>query len=530
MERWEKERKEYHNSLTEVLLNNKSVQEYDLHECINIERVVIGPDVENIETGSFLRCSKLKEVVIAPENNNFYMDGGCLIEKESKKLILCLGAPRIPEYIETVYTDVFNSPLSEDKLFIHKSVKKIVAFNKFCSFKDIEIESGNEYYEVDGGCVYERGGSTIVLGCEHSVIGSRAETVGSYAFSGIRFKLFEIPSNIELIEDNAFSNCFNLEEIIFNEGLKEIGEFVFSNNTALQSIALPQTLIKMGKGAFWECPSLERIDSFGGLVEINNRCFHNCGMKTLSLGGNIKKICDEAFCFSNKLEEFVACDGLEAIGKDAFQCCKNLKKISLADTVKEIGEGVFCVCESLTDVKLSKSLKVIPVNAFYECKSLTEIELPDGLQKIDSWAFYNCSKLQRTNAAELKSIKKIYSDAFTGCRKLKKEAVGKKPPKLPKQFYSFDSFDEIMQTAKKGTSYEFMSMSLGSFVAKLEGVTELDGVKYLCLRKKDLEFFAEISSELVKDEIVEDYDVYLCTVVENQDLAIKIKAAAKADN
>lgn len=426
MERCEKERKEYLNSLTQVILNKKSVIAYDLEDCINIERVVIDPNVERIELGSFLRSPKLKKVIIAPENKNFIMDGGCLIEKESMKLILCLGAPRIPEYVETIFMDVFNSREREDKLFIHKNVKKIVAQKKFCSFKDIEIEPGNEYYELDGGCVYERGGSKVILGGEHSVIGKRADTIGSDAFSGCGFERFEIPANIEKIEEYAFYNCLNLKEIIFNEGLREIESFAFGKSIALKSIALPLSLNKIGNGAFWECTALSSIDSFGGLVEISNRCFQNCGLKKLSVGGNIRRIGDGAFWFSSELEEFIACEGLENVGADALQYCIKLKKVVLSDSVKELGEGVFSACESLADVRLSGALKVIPEKAFFECKSLTAIEFPEGLQKIESWAFYNCSKLQNTNVADLKSVKKIYSNAFTGCRKLKKEGLGKK--------------------------------------------------------------------------------------------------------
>ena len=66
------------------------------------------------------------------------------------------------------------------------------------------------------------------------------------AFNGLKgIKKFIIPASVEEIENEAFKNCKDLEEIIFEEGshIKRIGSYVFDNDIKLKELRLPEGLV-----------------------------------------------------------------------------------------------------------------------------------------------------------------------------------------------------------------------------------------------------------------------------------------------
>ena len=55
---------------------------------------------------------------------------------------------------------------------------------------------------------------------------------------------------MQVIGDNAFSNCFNLKSIKLNEGLKNIGNFTFSGCNILKELIIPKSVTSIGVNAF----------------------------------------------------------------------------------------------------------------------------------------------------------------------------------------------------------------------------------------------------------------------------------------
>ena len=74
-------------------------------------------------------------------------------------------------------------------------------------------------------------------------IGERA-----FSFSGLYGKIF-VKKDPEL-EEGAFQGCKHLQEVEFESGITEIPHRVFAENSALEKITLPDTVIKIGKTAF----------------------------------------------------------------------------------------------------------------------------------------------------------------------------------------------------------------------------------------------------------------------------------------
>ncbi|WP_365783438.1 leucine-rich repeat domain-containing protein [Prevotella sp.] len=62
--------------------------------------------------------------------------------------------------------------------------------------------------------------------------------------------------NVKKIEDQAFIDSIQLEEVIHSEGLIEIDEMAFANCKKLKKINIPKSLKVIKKKAFEGCVSL----------------------------------------------------------------------------------------------------------------------------------------------------------------------------------------------------------------------------------------------------------------------------------
>ena len=63
----------------------------------------------------------------------------------------------------------------------------------------------------------------------------------------------EIPPSCRVIHDHAFTGCFNLEKVIFNDGLRAILEYAFAR-TKLKKIEIPASCFIIASFAFAETP------------------------------------------------------------------------------------------------------------------------------------------------------------------------------------------------------------------------------------------------------------------------------------
>ena len=67
-----------------------------------------------------------------------------------------------------------------------------------------------------------------------------------------------LPNQLEIILEDAFTNCVNLKDIEFPESLVEIGQAVFLG-TDLREIVIPKSVEIIRKGAFL---GLDHLQSF----------------------------------------------------------------------------------------------------------------------------------------------------------------------------------------------------------------------------------------------------------------------------
>lgn len=163
----------------------------------------------------------------------------------------------------------------------------------------------------------------------------------------------------------AFNCSSSVVTLVFptaEEYLKEDANFDMSTHTfviesyalrdcvALQSLSLPAYVTEIGKGAFYNCTSLQSV----------------------------------TFAEGSKLA---------LIGESAFMGCTALTEIELPASVQTIERAAFFGCEALASVVINEGTVEIGAQAFQKCLVLAEVKLPTTLQTVGIYAFHGSEEL-----------------------------------------------------------------------------------------------------------------------------------------
>ncbi len=154
----------------------------------------------------------------------------------------------------------------------------------------------------------------------------------------------------------AFKDTKNLEEIIIENGIEEIGESAFRGCSGLRSVKLSESIYKIGKGAFENCLSLSEIELREGLEEIESKAFYgDIKLKCLKLPKSVRKIGAMAFALTHSLQYIVIPEGVEELSEGLFMD-SGIEKIELPSTLKRISSASFSRATRLSEIYYNGSL------------------------------------------------------------------------------------------------------------------------------------------------------------------------------
>ncbi len=171
---------------------------------------------------------------------------------------------------------------------------------------------------------------------------------------------------------------------------------VFSGNTAITSVTLPDSLQTIGDYAFYGCTGLTSANLGSGLTTIGWEAFNRCSqLAAITLPNGVTSIGDYAFADCRGLTAVKLPDGLTQIGPSIFNSCSNLASVTIGSGVTSIGERAFIGCSKLTSITLPDGVTGIGASAFQNCAMLTSVTVPDSVTSIGDWAFQGCAKMKR---------------------------------------------------------------------------------------------------------------------------------------
>ena len=320
----------------------------------------------------------------------------------------------IPDNVISIATNAFNGCRNLLNIIIPDSV---VYIGKW-AFNGIPISSSNNY---EKGVLYI---SNHLIDVNNSVaknyrIKNGTRSIADDAFFGCKSLLsVAIPKSIINIGKNAFWGCSNLENITIQNGVKRIGEKAFYECKKLISIKIPNGVSNIEKFTFYRCTHLKSVNIPCSITSIDEEAFSGCiFLENITLPNSVTSIGKKAFSGCNSLEDIIIPGTVTNIGVEAFNDCDNLKNATIQNGVTNISEKMFYRCGNLKNATLPNSITSIGKFAFGDCYFLESITLPDSLMSIGEYAFSSCCRLRSITIPN--NITRIAKTAFAFCDYLK---------------------------------------------------------------------------------------------------------------
>lgn len=178
----------------------------------------------------------------------------------------------------------------------------------------------------------------------------------------------------------------------------QTGDSLFFRDSIVQTIAIPEGVVRLGAVMCMESPNLHSI----------------------SLPSTLQYIGYDAFAGCEKLSNIMLPAGLQAIGHNAFVGTRALHHFTIPAGIRILPQDCFAG-SGLLSVMLPDSLEVMERGVFFDCDRLRRIVLPATLRRIGDYCFHHCDSL--TEVVALSPVPIPISDIFaaddsTVCRTL----------------------------------------------------------------------------------------------------------------
>lgn len=253
----------------------KSIENYAFNCCFKLSSIVIPEGVTSIGKGAFAQCSGLKYVTVSENNPVYFSKDNCIIETESKKLVVGTINSIIPDYVTAIGDYAFSGCLDLSAISIPDTVTSIGigAFENCEKLESIVLPEGVTSIG-DYAFYYCKKLNSINIPDSVNYIGNSVFTSCEYLTS------ISIPEGVTYIGQNLFSGCFKLANVTLPESVSVIGAYAFYNCYALTSINIPKSVTKIEDYTFTFCKNLTNIELHDGITYIGASAFYNCSKLT----------------------------------------------------------------------------------------------------------------------------------------------------------------------------------------------------------------------------------------------------------
>ena len=263
------------------------------------------------------------------------------------------------------------------KPVIKVPLASIAAYKQANGWKDFTNYYGGEV--VADGITYRIDENGAMVAVAEAAL-TEANIPSVVEFEGNQYPVIKI-------NDKVFSGNTNLTSVTLPEGLVEIGNYAFSGCKNLESVTLPESLTTLGDRAFYACKLLKTIKIPSGVTAIPGSCFDGCSsLESVTIPEGVTDIGDSAFSGCN-LNALTLPESLEKIGSWAFYHNRSVKSINIPAKVKTIEEWAFTYC-GLTELVIPEGVTTIGQRAFFN-NSLQNLTLPSTITSIGESAFYD---------------------------------------------------------------------------------------------------------------------------------------------
>ena len=193
-------------------------------------------------------------------------------------------------------------------------------------------------------------------------------------------------------------------KVEIGSGVQSVGDYAFSGLKNLKSVSCASTVLEsLGTGAFSGCSGLASISGFESVKLILSDCFSGCkSITSYTIPEGCTSIGSGAFS-GTRIETVTVPASVTYIGAGAFKNCLDLETAELPGNLEKIGSELFYGCAALVNVSIGNETNtsymsgstIVEANAFYGCTALENISIYNRAEKliIAKNAFCGCTAL-----------------------------------------------------------------------------------------------------------------------------------------
>ncbi len=327
---------------------------------VNVMAEMDGYTISSIADGAFAGCTKMQSITL-PQNGDLTTIGAYAFAE-----CTALKKVTLPNTLTEIPVGMFAYCTSLEEVTFGDKITAIgdEAFRECTALKEITLP---ESVTTMGGYVFR-----MCSALENVTLSESLTSMGAYSFMGCTsLTSFHIPMALEDAGDAPFLACMNLTDITVDENnpsytVKD-GLLFSKDETVLYfyppsrpdtSFTVPEGVIDIYDGAFFQCTNLESVTLPSTLLAIGSSAFDYCvSLKSVTIPQSVVHIMNAAFADCYSLESVIF-EGAEnedggegedlAIEAQAFYVCESLSEVVLPKRVSGIGEYAFGVTE-ITD-------------------------------------------------------------------------------------------------------------------------------------------------------------------------------------
>lgn len=338
--------------------------------------------------------------------------------------------------------------------------------------------------------------------------GMPVTALGEGLFSGnTRITEILIPETVLITGDGVFENCTSLVSVKMSSSQKTIPAKTFSGCTKLSRVELPEGLQSIANSAFSGCTALSFILMPDSVTSVGADAFLNCtSLGDLTVSRSLRNVGSHAFrgtpWLSRQTDEFVT------IGDRIL-----IKYNGIAETV-EVPLGITQITDAFEDnifpieIILPSSLTSIGPHAFTGCRNMETLIIPESVRSIGESAFRGCSHLNPIDLPE--NLTQIGASAFQSCSALTRLLIPDGVRSLPSLAFANC---ENLRTLEIPESVTSISADIISF----SGVTDLrvfkgsEGERFAAETGIPYSYMQQSSNDFVYQQTDEGVQVVLYT-------------------
>ncbi len=403
-----------------------------------ITSVTIPDSITAIGNYAFANCADLKEVTLpnmqgfTVGNYAFAIDGRIVTESKLTKVLNLEKAGKIGRYAflqaSITSAEIGDNVLVGEGAFFRSSLKEVTigenayfglgAFQRCTALHTVNMP-------VNGGVYFGQGCFANDANLKNIDLSKVGEKIAAQSFYGCTSLTTVELTHVKEIGNHAFADCSGITTLTMPV-VEKIGDGAFGRNAmlgrapAITEVVLPDTLVELGKEAFFYCPNLSQVTLSANLKSISESAFANCERLTTVIGSDFTKVGKYAFANCLRLNS-ISLENVTEIDDFAFSSCTSLKNVNLQN-VETIGFASFSstglvgniVANNLVSIGdyafqkaiddygnaaagftsfVAEKLEKIGIAAFQHNRDLTEFVFSNNIVSIGQLAFNDCKGL-----------------------------------------------------------------------------------------------------------------------------------------